>query len=270
MANESMARRLTDKAEIRARLNREREWSLYALADLDDGLFEQCDWWGWKDGLALVFRGIDIRPIFVLGDAEAARVLLAALPERTGYLNLKPEQLAGAEGIYEYRERHEMRRMMLDDFRPRAGETEALGPAACGEIERLYASGTGGGIAFASFQLETGLFRGIRREGELVAVAGVQAASRGEGVAAVGNIFTRPDWRGRGLAQTVTSAVAAAVRELGIGTIGLNVECSNTAAVRAYEKIGFRTRVVYWEGVAERVDDGADCQSAAGCQPAPR
>jgi ribosomal protein S18 acetylase RimI-like enzyme len=256
--------------EIRARLNREREWSLYALADLDDGLFEQCDWWGWKDGLALVFRGIAIRPIFVLGDAEKARELLAALPERTGYLNLKPEQLDGAEGMYEYRERHEMRRMILDDFRPRVGEVETLGPAECGEIERLYASGTGGGIAFAPFQLETGLFRGIRRAGELVAVAGVQAASRGESVAAIGNVFTRPDCRGQGLAQTATSAVAAAAREAGIGTIGLNVESNNTAAVRAYEKIGFRTRFRYFEGVAEKVGDRADCQSAAGCQPAPR
>jgi ribosomal protein S18 acetylase RimI-like enzyme len=225
---------------------------------------------GVEDGLALVFRGIAIRPIFVLGDSETTRALLAALEEPTGYLNLKPEQMGGAQGIYEYRERHEMRRMMLDDFRPRNGGAEALGPAACGEIERLYACGTGGGIAFAPFQLETGMFRGIRRKGELVAVAGVQVASRGEGVAAVGNVFTRPDWRGRGLAQAATSAVAAAAMEAGIGTIGLNVAASNAAAIRAYESIGFRTRFGYFEGVAERVGNGADCQSAAGCEPAPR
>jgi hypothetical protein len=41
--------KLNDKAEIRRRLNLDREWSLYALADLDDGLFEHCDWLGYGD-----------------------------------------------------------------------------------------------------------------------------------------------------------------------------------------------------------------------------
>jgi ribosomal protein S18 acetylase RimI-like enzyme len=248
-----LPRSLTDKAEIRHHLERDREWSLYALADLDDGVFERCAWWALPDAVALVFGGIAIRPIFVLGDAASTRVLLAALPETTGYLNLQSHQLQAAEGIFRYRERHEMHRMMLDAFEPRHGITEALGADDCAAIERLYASGDGGGIAFAPFQLDTGLFRGIRRNGELVAVAGVQVASRNEGVAAVGNIFTRPDSRGQGLAQTVTSAVVAAVRETGIRTIGLNVDHGNPAAIHAYERIGFRTRFRYWEGTADRV-----------------
>ncbi len=105
-------------------------------------------------------------------------------------------------------------------------------------------------MAFAPFQLSTGLFRGIRREGLLAAVAGVQAASRQEGVAAIGNIFTHPDFRGQGLAQTATSAVVAAVKAAGIHTIGLNVESRNAPAIHAYERIGFRTRFPYFEGVA--------------------
>jgi ribosomal protein S18 acetylase RimI-like enzyme len=248
---DAAATRVTNKSEIRRLLNTDREWSLYALADLDDGMFEHCDWYAMADGLALVFRAIAIRPIFVLGDATATRSLLAALPERTGYLNLKPEQLEAAEGIYRFRERHEMRRMFVDVFRPRPGEVEALTPEHCGEVEKLYATG-GGGIAFAPNQLETGFFRGVRRSGKLVAVAGVHVASRQEGVAAVGNICTRPDSRGQGLAQIVTSAVVRALKEAGIRTIGLNVESSNVAAIRAYERIGFRTRFSYFEGVADR------------------
>ena len=115
--------RLTDKTEIRRRLNTGREWSLYALADLDDGMFELCDWWGLGDGLALVFRGIAIRPIFVVGDAACTRELLGALPEPAGYLNLQAHQLDAARGIYGYRERHEMGRMFLENFeRYRKGE----------------------------------------------------------------------------------------------------------------------------------------------------
>ena len=246
----------TNKAEIRRLLNRDRDWSLYALADLDDGMFEHCDWLALGDSLALVFRAIAIRPIFVLGDAASTRALLAALPHDSGYLNLKPDQLAAARGIFEYRECHEMCRMMLGDFVPRDGATEALTSANLAEIEELYASGDGGGIAFAPFQLSTGLFRGIRRGGRLVSVGGVQVVSRQESVAACGNIFTHPNYRGEGLAQTVTSAVVLALRCTGIATIGLNVAAANTAAISAYERIGFRTRCRYFEGPAERVSSG--------------
>jgi ribosomal protein S18 acetylase RimI-like enzyme len=246
--------RITDKSEIRRCLNLDREWSLFALADLDDGMFEHCDWSALPGGLALAFRALAIRPIFILGDAVSTQELLAALPETTGYLNLKAHQLAAAEGIYRFRERHEMRRMFLDTFQPRSGITEPLGVEDCSDIEKLYTSGDGGGIAFAPFQLRTGFFRGIRRDGELVAVAGVQVASRNESVAAVGNIFTRPDCRGLGLAQTVTSAVVMAVEEAGIQTIGLNVQNTNTAAIRAYERVGFRTHFSYSEGIVDRVD----------------
>jgi len=51
----------------------DREWSLHALADLDDGMFEQSDWWSEGDGLAEVFRGLEICPIFVLSRKKGDR-----------------------------------------------------------------------------------------------------------------------------------------------------------------------------------------------------
>lgn len=241
-----------DKSEIRRILNRDRHWSIYALADLDDGMFEHCDWLALGDSLALVFRAIAIQPIFVLGDAASTRTLLAALPHSSGYLNLKPDQLDAARGLWDFRECHPMRRMVLQDFAPRIGDAEPLTAANLAEIERLYATGPGGGFAFAPFQLATHMFRGIHRGGELVAVAGVQAVSRNESVAAVGNIFTRPDCRGEGLAQIATSAVVAALLSDGIRTIGLNVVDTNAPAIHAYERIGFRTSFHYYEGHAVR------------------
>lgn len=252
-ADKTVPYRVTDKSEIRRHLNLDREWSLYALADLDDGMFEHCDWWALADGLALVFRGVAIHPIFILGGAALTKELVTALPETTGYLNLLAHQLNAAEEIYRYRERHEMRRMFLGTLQPRSGSVEALGLADRGDIERLYACGDGGGIAFAPFQLNTGFFRGIQRGGELVAVAGVQVSSRNEGVAAVGNIFVRPDCRGQGLAQVVTSAVIVSLREAGIQTIGLNVENTNTTAIHVYERIGFRAHFSYFEGTADKI-----------------
>jgi ribosomal protein S18 acetylase RimI-like enzyme len=242
--------RLTRKSDIRERLNTDREWCLYALADLDDGMFEHCDWWANGDNLALVFRGLEIRPILILGNAQQ---LLPYLCESSGYLNLKPDQFDNAAGIYVYRERHRMNRMIMEEFKPLRGNTEALTRADCNDIEQLYATGDGGGIAFALFQLDTGFFRGIRQDGKLVAVAGVHVVSGNEGVAGVGNIFTRPDHRGRGLAQIVTSSVVTALQEAGIRTIGLNVEHTNTPAIRVYERLGFQTRFHYYEGVADRL-----------------
>ena len=246
--------KLTDKNEIRRLLNRDRDWSLYALADLDDGLFEQCDWFGHGDGLVLVFRGIAIRPIFVIGDAAATRELLSTLPAESGWPNLLPDQLAAAREFYRFEDCRPMRRMILDSFRPVNGvATEPLTRAHCAEIESLYATGDGGGTAFGPFQLDDGFFRGIRRNGQLIAAAGTQVVSRREGVAAVGNIFTHPTFRGQGLAQALTSAVVGALLEAGIPTIGLNVGDGNAAAIHAYERVGFRTRLEYFEGPAVRL-----------------
>jgi ribosomal protein S18 acetylase RimI-like enzyme len=247
-----LEQRLTDKSEIRRRLNIDREWSLYALADLDDGMFEHCDWWAVNDSLALVFGALPIRPIFVLGDARSTRQLLTALPVMAGYLNLKPDQLEASEGIYRYRELHQMQRMFLHSLKPSEGTAEPLTARDLEQVERLYASGDGGGGAFAPFQLDTGFFYGIRKGAELVSVAGVHVVSRNESVAGVGNIFTRPDYRGQGLAQIVTSAVATTLKEAGIRTIGLNVELTNTAAIRVYERVGFRAHFSYYEGMADR------------------
>jgi len=228
-------------------LNFDRVWSIYALADLDAGLFDLCDWWICGEGLALVFKGISIIPIFVSGNREEVRQLLAALPAERGYLNLRD---LDAQDSYVYQDPHRMHRMVVDRFQANPGMAVLLGLDHLDEIQALYATGDGGGVAFGAFQLETGFFRGVYHDNQLVAVAGVHVVSHAEGVAGVGNVFTREDHRGRGLAQVVTSAVVSALIEAGIETIGLNVEHTNALAIAAYRKLGFRTAFEYWEGTA--------------------
>ena len=242
--------RIDDRAGIRARLNTDRVWSIYALADLDPHLFGLCHWWTCGEALALVFTGISIRPIFVSGQAGEVRELLESLPVDQGYLNLRDHHMP--QTVYQYKEPHRMRRMVVTKLTPRTGDTLALGPEYVGEIERLYSTGTGAGVAFGAFQLETGFFRGVRHGGDLVAVAGVHVVSRAEGVAGVGNVYTRGDFRGKGLAQVTTSAVVVALADAGIETIGLNVEQGNAPAIAAYQRLGFRTAFEYWEGTAVR------------------
>jgi GNAT superfamily N-acetyltransferase len=249
-----VVRREHDKTAIARVLDADPHWALYALADLDDGLFQRCEWWTSGQGLALVFHGLDIRPIFLMGEDEELRTLLAALPVPSGYLNVREHQEDVIQGLFAFRERHEMYRMVLERFAPAPGmdATVALTGAHLDEILALYATDAGGGVAFAPVQLESGVFRGIREHGVLIAVAGVQVLSVERSVAAVGNVFVRRDRRGQGLAQATLSATVNAVRATGVRTIGLNVERSNTAAVRAYEKLGFQPVLRYVEGPAVR------------------
>ena len=247
--------RLVDPHEIRRRLERDRHWALYALADLDAEMFAQSDWWAGPAGsVALVFRGLSITPIVAIGNAEETRQLLAAIDEPAGYLNLLPHQLEAATGLYEYRSRHEMRRMFVDTvFRPWPAPVVSLHSGHADEIQALYDTGSGSGIAFSPSQLATGMFRGIRSaRGALLSVAGVHVLSRQESVAGVGNVFTHPSCRNRGYARAVTSAVVAALLDASISTIGLNVEHDNAPAIRAYAQLGFTERLRYYEGVAVR------------------
>jgi ribosomal protein S18 acetylase RimI-like enzyme len=250
-----MVRREHDKSAIARVLGADPQWALYALADLDDTLFPQCEWWTCGGGLALVFHGLDIRPIFVMGEAAELRALLAAVSVPSGYLNLRERDEQAAQGLFTFRQRHEMYRMVLDRFVPTPGTATgvALTRAHLDEILALYASDVGGGVAFAPAQLDSGVFRGIREDGALIAVAGVQVLSVERSVAAVGNVFVRRERRGQGLAQAALSATVAAVLAAGVRTVGLNVERSNTAAIRAYEKLGFRPVLSYVEGPAVRV-----------------
>ncbi len=246
--------KMNDRAEIRRRLNADRVWSIYALADLDPNLFAQCDWWINGEGLALVFNGIPIRPIFVSGPAAEVRELLEALPVDQGYLNLRDEHVSATQSIFTYADPHRMHRMVVDSYRPcpRSSTAIALGPEHLEEIQHLYSTGDGAGVAFGAFQLESGFFRGMRDNADLVAVSGVHVVSTAEGVAGVGNVFTRKEHRGRGLAQLTLSAVVTALMAVGIETIGLNVEEHNHAAIAAYERLGFRSVFKYWEGPARR------------------
>ena len=57
------------------------------------------------------------------------------------------------------------------------------------------------------------------------------------GVAAVGNVYTKPDRRGRGYARAVTSAIIKALRTDGYGLNVLNVDKRNTAARSLYERL---------------------------------
>jgi ribosomal protein S18 acetylase RimI-like enzyme len=110
----------------------------------------------------------------------------------------------------------------------------------------LYAAAYPGNF-FVPRMLETGYYFGIRRGGMLASVAGVHVFSRPYKVAALGNITTRPDFRGQGLATAATVRLCQELRGAGIEHIGLNVKADNQAALECYKRIGFKQIADYGE-----------------------
>jgi ribosomal protein S18 acetylase RimI-like enzyme len=105
---------------------------------------------------------------------------------------------------------------------------------------------------FVARMLETGLYKGVRRGDQWLALGGVHVYSATRGIAALGNIATHPSHRRRGLATSVTAALCLDLASR-VKLIGLNVHAENHAAIACYGALGFKRVADYDELSLERV-----------------
>jgi predicted GNAT family acetyltransferase len=84
-----------------------------------------------------------------------------------------------------------------------------------------------------------GTFLGIRIGGRLAAMAGERM--RFPGHTEISGVCTHPDFRGRGLARRLSTAVAAAIEARGDQPF-LHAWASNHPAIELYERLGFERR----------------------------
>jgi ribosomal protein S18 acetylase RimI-like enzyme len=249
-------RRPADKAQILAYLETDRLYAAYAIGDLEPGMYEQCAWAGAEragrlEALALLYRGLEPPPLFLMGEVEGLRAIFAETlcPERVHLMCLEGH-LPLTREFYGWHETTPMWRMVLQPgrFRPVASDAIRLAPGQSGQLTELYALGGGG--AFSPAQVGQGVFFGIWAEGQLVAAAGTHLVSTTYGVGAVGNVFVHPERRGRGYGTAVTSAVLAELLDRGIRDVILNVSQDNAAAIHVYENLGFERYCSFLEGSA--------------------
>jgi ribosomal protein S18 acetylase RimI-like enzyme len=250
--------KLTDSTRLRSFLDTDRAWADYALGDLEPELFQHTEWLGVEEqgaliALAMIYRGLQPPICFLMGEVCGVDEILnqaMRLPEIG--LSVRDEHVPVLEKYYQITEACRMWKMALDvrDFRPVAGAVVDVTLADVPDLQALYAFG--GGDAFSPQEIERGIFCGIRQRDKIVAVAGTHVVSASGRIAALGNIMTHPDWRGRGLASMVTSAVVARLIDRGVSTIGLSVSRENHAAIRVYEKLGFKKHAAFHEGAARR------------------
>src|SRR5581483_5908895 len=119
-----------------------------------------------------------------------------------------------------------------------------------GELNALYAIEEEG-LRYSGRQVSEGVYYGAHNRGRLVAAAGTHVYSPAEGVAVIGNVFTHPDFRGRGLATNTTAGVAAFVLQR-CELVVLNVDPANRTARHIYERLGFKETGRLVEAMATR------------------
>jgi len=256
---------LKDKATIERWLRQEPELQLYALGDLDSFFWPDTHWHGSFSGstlqsIVLLYTGMPMPTLLglsarFLSEMEVLlQVLLPDLPPRF-YAHLSPELAPVLRSGYFLEPQGQHYRMILRDEKfPEAvhlPDARQLGPDDAAALRQLY-NHSYPSHWFDQRMLETGHYFGIREAGILVSAGGVHVCSEAYGVAALGNIVTHPQWRGRGLAKAVTAKVCQSLLEKGIALIGLNVAVRNEAAIRCYARLGFEKAAVYEEYAAQR------------------
>lgn len=253
---------------IHAILSADPNWSAYALADLQPAFEPYCRWLTAESadgpGVVLVYSGFAPAVLLTVGSAAAVETILQQTPDlpQTVYLSVPEEHFAAVDRFYDNQADHRsMLRMVLpsgvqltDADASLRRSVRRLTPADADRLSALYAHG--GPFtpdAFDPAQLAEGVFFGLAdAQGALVAAGGTHVVYRGEGIAAIGNIYTRPDSRGQGHARAVIAAIVSALQADGVHTIVLNVNQHNEKAQALYQKLGFKIHCPFIEGIAEK------------------
>jgi len=256
----------SDKHSLESYLRRYPQVNYYSLGDLDDFFWPDTRWYISRQAdeisaLALLYTGEDPAVLLAILNENRESLtgllqsLIPDLPERV-YTHLSPGLEALLSEKYSLEHHGEHFQMTLTDFSALdAIDTAAVVPLSetdLPQLEVLYAAAYPG-TWFNPRMLETGQYAGIRDAlGNLLSVAGVHVYSPAYRVAALGNIATHPEHRGRGLA---TAAAAGLCRRLlrHVDLIGLNVRTDNLSAIRSYRKAGFEVSGTYHEWMLSRI-----------------
>lgn len=250
-------KRVEAKKEIYSFLRLDRLYAAYAIGDLEPALFRECEWYaalryGRVTALCLRFTGLPPDRVFFMGAADDLMPILdGALKTKRAHFALKPVHLSVLGKFYSLQAVEDMFRLVLtaDDFVPVDGLVVRLGQGHVHRLQQLYR--WGGDVAFAPYQLEQGVFYGVEKGGRLVATAGTHLVSRTYRLGIIGNVFTHPDYRGLGYATLCTSAVVEELLSQSVDVV-LNVEQGNEAAIKLYQRLGFRVYCPFIEALGHR------------------
>lgn len=250
---------LTDDRAIVPVLEERRRWAAYALCDLEQPHRQYARYIGAVRGgraeaVVLAYAPPGFTSLLPCGSAEGVRTILARAPDLPPkpLLIARRADLPAVEARYRVDKIWTMLRMAVSapELRPsRAGAAlRLLAPDDLPALRELYALWPD--TVFTPFMFAHGIYYGAYADDRLVAVAGTHAFSVRYGVGVIGNVYTRPDYRGHGLAGAVTGAVARAMMERGVRDVALNVREDNQPAIAAYTRLGFAMYEPFYEANA--------------------
>tara|TARA_Y100000590_G_scaffold469386_1_gene656687 strand:+ start:1455 stop:2228 length:774 start_codon:yes stop_codon:yes gene_type:complete len=99
---------------------------------------------------------------------------------------------------------------------------------------------------YDSFMIETGKFKAIIKDDQILSVAGIHTYSPDYKTAALGNIATHPLHRNQGYGYEVITALCLELMNE-CQWIGLNVLSKNKKAIDLYHQIGFKDQFTFYE-----------------------
>jgi ribosomal protein S18 acetylase RimI-like enzyme len=255
-------RRLTDKEEILDYLKTDQGYAAYAIGDLDQDLFELTEWAGAEENgklqsLVLLYKGLNPPALFFMGEREDLAAILRRI-KCLGqvFLTCRDRHLRTVRHFFDIEMPNPMWRLTVTrrDFRPAdSHDVMSLSAHHIRQLEQLYAEG--GGDAFGPTQVTNGVFFGVSDRDQIISAAGTHLVSPIYGLAAVGNVYTAYDYRGRGYGTATTSAVVAELFRRGLDCVFLNVAQTNAAAIQIYERLGFTKHCPFVEMLALRKDN---------------
>jgi ribosomal protein S18 acetylase RimI-like enzyme len=239
----------------------------YMLGYLDPKYGDECRWYTMTDDekrvqtLILSFDGLSRPAIFVSGKPAGVTPLLRKFKDElpdVAHARVSNALLDAVGTNYEFpKPLNLMSRMGLsrsefharDDGEP-DDEVVTLSHRDTAAIMRTYAAWPD--HFFDPYQLGSGLYFGIRGDGEDIAsIAGIHTVSDRYDVAAIGNLVTHPDYRGRGYAKRCTRILLRALYER-VGLVTLDVQTGNVPAIRTYQHFGFQHYAEFYEGEVEK------------------
>ena len=244
--------RLSDPDQIRALLEPERAYAAYALAQLEPKRFHLSEWYeasgatgpggSGVEGKALVVHSASGlgRALFALGDAQALDAILSLHPgPRFSFASLRTEHRPIVERYFVMTRQQLMVRMAVttQSFVATTGPAVRLTGRDVATVNRLYST-EGVPAGYRPSHMEDGVYYGVYADGRLVSIAGTHVVSAAEGVAVVGNVFTHPRYRRRGLATIATSAATGDLLQ-SCPLVVLTVETENHPAIAIYKRLGY-------------------------------
>ena len=247
---------IRDKSTIHKFLSENPGLYLYLIGDLDDFFWPDTTWFAVIQNksiksIALLYSGVI--PTFLLfheGDPVYPSFLIRSIKnELPGEFNvhLSPGlvNLFGKKNIIK-NYGHNLKMVLTK--KPAPVTDKNIRRLGLSDLEKmkLFYNVSYPGNWFDSRMVETGKYFGYFIDENLAGISGIHVWSKEYRVAALGNIATHPDFRGKRIAFKLTAALCEDLSN-DADTIGLNVSSGNIPAIRCYENVGFEIHSSYDE-----------------------